>query len=49
MHNVKLFKQELLKEWEDLPDMILTSSATGYGKDNVLDHIEMINESVISD
>lgn len=49
MHNVKLFKQELLKSWEELPDMILTSSQTGYGKDSVLEHIEMINESVISE
>jgi len=41
--NVNTFKKELSKEWDELPNMILTSSVTGYGRDRVLDYIESIN------
>lgn len=43
MGNVKAFKQALLEEWEELPEMLLTSSITGQGRDAVLGNIESIN------
>ena len=44
--NVAAFKKALSEEWEELPFMLLTSSATGYGRDKVLDHIDSINLSL---
>ena len=46
MGNIKLMKQELEQMWEELPPMLLTSSATGYGRDALLDQIETINLSL---
>ena len=46
MGNIKLMKQELAQMWEELPPMLLTSSATGYGRDALLDQIETINLSL---
>lgn len=46
MGNVAAFKKQMLAVWEDLPEMILTSSETGYGKDAVLDRIDEINRSL---
>ena len=43
MGNIKLMKQELSQMWEELPPMLLTSSATGYGRDALLEQIETIN------
>lgn len=43
MANVTTFKKALAEEWEELPQMFLTSSVTGYGRDNVLDYIDQIN------
>ena len=44
--NINAFKNTLLKYWESLPSIILTSSLTGYGRDTVLDMIESINENL---
>ncbi len=46
MGNIKLMKQALSELWEELPPMILTSSATGYGRDTLLDQIDTINQSL---
>lgn len=46
MGNIKLMKEALGEIWEELPPMLLTSSATGYGRDALLDHIETINQSI---
>ena len=46
MGNIKLMKQALSEIWEELPPMILTSSATGHGRDALLEQIEMINQSL---
>lgn len=45
--NIKRFKSALLQQWEELPDLLLTSSTTGYGRDALLNHIEQINNSLI--
>ena len=49
MGNIRLMKQELLKEWEELPPMLLTSSLTGYGREALLDHIDTIIQSLTTD
>ena len=47
--NINRFKSALLQQWEELPDILLTSSSTGYGRDALLNHIEQINKSLVSD
>ncbi|MEQ8471949.1 MAG: ribosome biogenesis GTP-binding protein YihA/YsxC [Marinoscillum sp.] len=41
--NVAKFKKALKKEWEELPPDFLTSTVTGYGKDEVIQYIRDIN------
>ena len=36
------FKEAMREHWESLPDMFLTSSVTGYGRDHLLDYIDEI-------
>lgn len=48
MGNIAQFKRIMMQHWDQLPDMILTSSATGYGRDTLLGHIESINQSLQS-
>jgi len=43
MINVELFKNELLKTWNELPPLFLTSSAKKEGRDEILNYIEEIN------
>lgn len=40
--NVKAFKTRLLEEWEELPEIFITSSEKSTGKDDVLDYIEKL-------
>lgn len=44
--NVAAYKAELAKEWDELPKMMVTSSETRYGKEEVLDYIEELNRFV---
>ena len=44
--NMKAMKKALLEVWEELPEVFLTSSLTGMGRDAVLDNIESINETL---
>lgn len=46
MGNIKLMKQALAEQWDELPPMLLTSSLTGYGRDALLNQIETINQSL---
>lgn len=46
---VNNYKAILSKTWEEPPVMFLTSSATGYGRDHVLDFIDTINENLKSE
>ena len=41
--NMDLFKKELLKRWEELPPLFLTSSEKKQGRDSILDFIERTN------
>ena len=42
--NIEVYKNELLKEWEELPTMIVTSSEKKTGRDEVLNLIEGYNK-----
>lgn len=46
--NVARFLKALKKEWDELPPHFVTSSADRSGRDEVLDYIEQINESLKS-
>ena len=46
--NVARFLNALKKEWDELPPHFVTSSADRSGRDEVLDYIEQINESLKS-
>lgn len=43
-HNVALFKKELLRKWEELPPLFITSSEKKTGRDAVLDFIQATNK-----
>lgn len=45
---VDIYKKELLKTWEELPPVFLTSSEDGRGRDEVLDYIAQINAELKS-
>ena len=42
--NIEVYKNELLKEWEELPTMIVTSSEKKTGRDEILDLVEFYNK-----
>lgn len=43
--NVSKFKKTLLKTWESLPRMFITSAVSGKGTQELLDYIDEINQS----
>lgn len=42
--NIEAYKTELLKQWEELPPIFVTSSERGEGRDELLDYIEELNQ-----
>ena len=46
--NIEVYKKELLKEWEELPTMIVSSSEKKIGRDEILDLIEKFNKDFFS-
>ena len=42
--SVAAFRKELKKSWEELPEMIVTSSEKGTGREELLDYIDSINK-----
>jgi GTP-binding protein len=44
--NIEIYKKELLKTWETLPDMFFSSAEKGTGKDEILNYIEHIIEDI---
>lgn len=46
--NIEVYKNELLKEWEELPIMVATSSEKKIGRDEILDLIERYNQEFYS-
>lgn len=47
--NVSDYKKELLKHWEELPPVFVTSSEKSQGRDELLDYIDSINKEIESD
>lgn len=41
--NIEGYKRQLLKQWEELPPIFVTSSETGLGREALLDYIEELN------
>ncbi len=46
--NVEAYKQRLLEEWEELPPVFVTSSESAMGRDELLEYIYDINNSINS-
>lgn len=44
--NVEEYKKVLLQEWDELPKIFVTSSESRVGKENLLDYISEINQSL---
>ena len=44
--NVEAYRKRLLEEWEELPPVFITSSETSLGRDEVLQYISEINETL---
>ena len=44
--NVEEYKKELLKKWEELPPVFITSSEKGKGREEILDYIFSINKTL---
>lgn len=44
--NVSNYKEEMLKTWEELPPIFVTSSETAKGREEVLDYIEKVTKSL---
>lgn len=43
MHNIAMFKRRMLQDWEELPELLTSSSVTGFGRDNILQTIDDMN------
>lgn len=46
--NLATYQEQLLTYWEELPPYFVTSSQTGQGKEDVLNYIDNINQSLIN-
>ena len=44
--NVEAYKQRLLQDWEELPQVFITSSENKQGREEVLDYIEQQNKEI---
>lgn len=44
--NIEAYKEKLLEVWEELPPIFVTSSEKKQGRDELLDYIESINNSL---
>jgi len=44
--NLKLYQEKLREQWEELPPVFATSSEKKVGRDELLDYIEGINDSL---
>ncbi|WP_299184202.1 ribosome biogenesis GTP-binding protein YihA/YsxC [uncultured Aquimarina sp.] len=44
--NIEAYKNEMLQYWEEMPNYFITSSSSGFGKEEVLNYIEEINQQI---
>lgn len=47
--NMATYKKVLLRQWEELPPIFVTSSTTSQGRDELLSYIGELNQSCMSD
>lgn len=47
-HNLKVYKERLANDWEELPPIFATSSDKGTGREDVLNYIAEINKSLMA-
>ncbi len=45
--HIAAFQKILKREWDELPEYFMTSTVTGQGKDEVINHIRKINEALV--
>ncbi len=48
VRNIDHYKQTLYQEWDELPDMFFSSASKNMGRDEILDHIELLNVQWLS-
>ncbi|MFZ9029613.1 MAG: ribosome biogenesis GTP-binding protein YihA/YsxC [Crocinitomicaceae bacterium] len=44
--NLARYKKEMLKYWEEIPPVFVTSSTSAFGREKLLNYIEAINENI---
>jgi GTP-binding protein len=44
--NIKLYREKLLENWEELPPVFITSSETGRGREDILAYIDSVNQQI---
>ena len=44
--NIEAYKKRLLEDWEELPPVFITSSETGLGREELLEYIAGVNETL---
>ena len=44
--NIAAYKNKLLEEWEELPEIFITSSETAHGREEVLEYINQVNKNL---
>lgn len=47
--NVAKYKKEMLKQWEELPPVFMTSSVSKFGQERLLNYIDQINASFVKE
>ncbi len=45
LKNIEAYKKDLLKEWEELPPILITSAEKKHGREELLDFIDHINHT----
>lgn len=45
-NNVKVYLERLREQWEELPPYFISSSTTGQGKEEILDYIARVNDTL---
>lgn len=44
-NNLRIYREKMLEQWEEMPEVFVTSSETGEGKAEILSYIENINRN----
>ena len=44
--NLAKYKKEMLKSWDEIPPVYTSSSESAFGKEKILNYIELINSSL---